>query len=187
MKPRSRARGRAGRTAFLDGREPLRQRGRRAHAGKWISPIRQRDAPVRDRAARVFREHGVEALDRGAELERMQQRDGAIEVRARLRRAAVLEIHGAELFRRRSGGVLLVLLGVQHRGQREGGGQQDGQTMGHGAILFGGMTRHHSAAGGGARLRRGCGAGVARLRCRCFGRFNRNTGTAVEPKHRHCG
>ena len=68
-----------------DGVAPLLQRpGRRECLRRErVAPAAERDAPFRHRARRIGRQRRVEALDRALELERVEQRDGTIELRLR--------------------------------------------------------------------------------------------------------
>ena len=70
----------ASRPATLDGLLSSLNLGWRLDpGGKRVAPRGQRDAPVRDRAVGVRAEHGLEALGRLAELERVQLRQRALE------------------------------------------------------------------------------------------------------------
>ena len=98
-----------------DGVQALLELRRRPHDhGERIAPPRERDAPVRDRARGIRRERRLETLDGLTELEGVQQRHGAVELRLRCRRARRLEMHGPELL-----GRVLVVLGDE--GCREQG------------------------------------------------------------------
>ena len=122
---------RARRARFLDSRETGLQRGRGARAAKWIAPIPERDAPVRDGARRICGEHRLEPFNGGAELERVQQRDGPIERGALGRRAAVLEAHGSELLARLRARMLLVLSAHERGCGGNGECHSDGQGSQH--------------------------------------------------------
>ena len=60
--------------------------GRAQAHREGVGPTAQRDAPLRHRARRIGHEGRLERRDGGAELERVQQRHGAIERRLRRRR-----------------------------------------------------------------------------------------------------
>src|SRR6185437_13113980 len=66
----------------VDGLPALPQQGDRSIPGRRrIGPPAERNPPVGHRAGGVGGEHVIERADRCAELERVKQRDGAIETR----------------------------------------------------------------------------------------------------------
>src|SRR5688500_8725229 len=73
---------------------------------------------------------GVEGGERVPELERMQQRDGAVEVGRDGRRARRLKRHGAEL----SSSSMLLMLRDCGGGNSQRGGENEGESS-HGAPL----------------------------------------------------
>ena len=81
------ARGRrARREGALNGGSPKLNLLRRAKPCEWIAPSAERHAPVRHRAGGVLRRH-PSSRDRLREPERMQERNGAIEILPQGRRA----------------------------------------------------------------------------------------------------
>ena len=86
---------------------PCRSGAGRADAGgEWIAPPAERDAPLRHGAGRIGRQRPAEAVNRADELERMEQGDGAVELRLRRGAAGGREGDRTELF---GGGVLVLL------------------------------------------------------------------------------
>jgi hypothetical protein len=85
-----------------------------------IAPASEGSPPLGHRTGRVGGEHLAEGARRCSELERVQQRYGAIHSRRDGRRARRLEMHGAELLGR--GRVVMVLCGSlcgRERSQRD--------------------------------------------------------------------
>jgi|GEM_PF-6857222 len=118
---------RAGRAARLDRGEPLREGRVGAHPAERVAPVRERDAPVGDGARVVGREHPLEAVDRRAELEGVEQRHGSVDLGGDRRSTRVLEPHTAELLRKRCGFVTFVLL----RAAERRGGERDPKNEEH--------------------------------------------------------
>ena len=85
------------------GEAQLQLRGRFQPGRERIPPSAERDAPLRHRARRVCFQCRVERIDGSRELERMQQRDGAVERGLGRGAARGLEVHRraapAELYR----------------------------------------------------------------------------------------
>jgi hypothetical protein len=98
----------------------LENRGR-FHACKRIAPAAERNPPVRHRASGIRFEHVVEARDRGAEFERVQQGEGPIEACRDRRLARRLEVHLAEHF----GTVFVLRLRNSRVGQTDHRGDDD--------------------------------------------------------------
>src|SRR5204863_8348807 len=65
----------------------LQQRGASCAGGEGIAPLRERYSPPRHRACRIRGQYVVEPLDRRAKLERVQQRDRAVELHRDFRTA----------------------------------------------------------------------------------------------------
>jgi hypothetical protein len=103
------------RAAAFDRGEPLLQLAARTRVEtERVGPVAQGDAPLRHRAGRIGRQRLVERVDCRAELERVQERDGAVEQRLGLLRTGGGEVHRAEPLVR--GGRMHVALGLQRPG-----------------------------------------------------------------------
>ena len=61
----------------------LEHRGGANTECKRIAPAAERDTPFRDRAGRIGLQRRIEPFDRSAELERVEERDAAVELRLR--------------------------------------------------------------------------------------------------------
>jgi hypothetical protein len=72
------------------------QCGRAVGGTRRVGPAAEGEPPVRHRARRIRRQHVVESADRRAELERVEQRDGAVEPRRDRRAARRGEVHGPQ-------------------------------------------------------------------------------------------
>lgn len=93
----------------LDRAQPLPKLGRRASAhGERVAPAAQRNPPLRHRARGVGGERRVERLDRGAELERVEQGHRTVECRLRARGTRSGEMDRPQLLTRQAR--VLVLL-----------------------------------------------------------------------------
>src|SRR4029077_8670519 len=72
---------------------------RRGEEGQWIWAVADRDSPVGDGALRIGRRRFGERLNAVRIVERMDERDAAVELLLRLRRARGLEMNAAEILR----------------------------------------------------------------------------------------
>src|SRR5206468_8821192 len=84
---------------------------------EWVAPSAERNAPLGHRAGPIALERGIEGLNRPPELERVEQRDGAIEHWLCGGAAGRGEVDRPELLVCRSD--VLVLLSVPRTGEQQ--------------------------------------------------------------------
>ena len=120
---------RPGTRRALDCRAPELNLLRRTEPGKGISPAAERDAPVGDGTGGVFGGDTLECRDRLCEPERMQERDGTVEVLPQRRRARRHEadVRAAGQIVAASG--VFVLAGGRERRNRESQRQKCGNHL----------------------------------------------------------